>query len=84
VKCRVNPGLGCGTFSTAQWTIQGDNAIPMRRQDQIEGRAKGDAPAQNQDINQLFGLAASRALATLLLTPHPVLATQPVDPRGSR
>jgi hypothetical protein len=51
---------------------------------QIEGLAKRDVLAQNEVINQLFELAASRALATLLLTPHPVFATQPVDPRFSR
>jgi IS6 family transposase len=84
VKCRINPGLGCGTFSTAQRTIQGHKAMHMLRKGQIEGLAKGDVLAQNQVINQLFGLDASRALVTLLLTPHPVFATQPVDPRFSR
>jgi transposase, IS6 family len=81
VKCRVNPGLGCGTLATAQRTIQGYKAMPMLRKGQIEGLAKGDVLAQNQVINQLFGLATSRALATVLLTLPPVFATQPVDPR---
>jgi hypothetical protein len=70
--------------STARRTIRGDHAMPMRRPGQIEGLAKGDVFAQHQVINQLFRFAASRALATLLLTPPPVCATQPVDPRCMR
>jgi IS6 family transposase len=57
-KRRVNPGLGFGTFATAQQTIQGYEAMPMLRKGQFEGIAKGDILAQNQVINQLFGLVA--------------------------
>jgi transposase, IS6 family len=58
IKRRVNPGLGFGTFSTAQQTIQGYEAMHMLRKGQIEGIAKRDILAQNHVINQLFGLAA--------------------------
>ena len=58
MKRRVNPGLGFGAFQTAQRTIQGYEAIHMRRKGQIEGIAQGDVLAQNHMINQLFGLAA--------------------------
>ena len=58
IKRRVNPGLGFGTFSTAQQTIQGYEALHMLRKGQLEGIAKGDILAQNQVINQLFGLVA--------------------------
>jgi IS6 family transposase len=49
---RVNPGLGFGTFSTAQQTIQGYEAMHMLRKGQLEGIAKGDVLTQNQVINQ--------------------------------
>ena len=58
MKRRVNPGLGFGTFATAQRTIQGYEAMHMLRKGQLEGVAKGDVLAQNRVINQLFGLAA--------------------------
>jgi transposase, IS6 family len=58
MKCRVNPGLGVGTFATAQRTIQGYEAMHMLCKGQLEGAAKGDVLAQNRVINQLFGLAA--------------------------
>jgi IS6 family transposase len=58
VKRRVNPGLGFGAFDTAQRTIQGYEAMHMLRKGQIEGLAKRDVLAQNQVINQLFGLVA--------------------------
>lgn len=58
IKRRVNPGLGFGTFSTAQQTIQGYEAMHMLRKGQFEGIAKGDVLAQNRLINQMFGLAA--------------------------
>jgi transposase, IS6 family len=57
-KRRVNPGLGCEAFSTAQRTIQGDEAMHMLRKGQIEGVAKKDVLAQNRMINQMFGVAA--------------------------
>jgi IS6 family transposase len=58
VKCRVNPGLGFGTFDTAQRTIQGYEAMHMLRKGQHDELAKGDVLAQNRVIKQLFGLAA--------------------------
>jgi hypothetical protein len=41
VKRRVNFGSGFGTFSTAQQTIQGYEAMPMPRKGQIEGSPSG-------------------------------------------
>jgi IS6 family transposase len=58
VKRRVNPGLGFGAFATAQRTIQGYEAMHMIWKGQLEGIAKGDVLAQNQAINQMFGVAA--------------------------
>ena len=58
IKRRVNPGLGYTSFSTAQRTIQGYEAMHMLHKGQYEGLAKRDILAQNQVINQLFGLAA--------------------------
>jgi IS6 family transposase len=58
VKCRVNPGLGFGAFTTAQRTIQGYEAMHMIRKGQLEGITKRDVLAQNGVINRLFGLAA--------------------------
>jgi transposase-like protein len=58
VKRRVNPGLGFGTFHTAQQTIQGYEAIPILRKGQIEGLARGGILTQTRVIDRLFGLAA--------------------------
>jgi len=58
VKRRVNPGLGCGAFATAQRTIQGDEAMHRLHNGEIEGVSKDDILAQNQVLNQLCGLAA--------------------------
>jgi transposase, IS6 family len=58
IKRRVNPELRFGAFSTAQRTLQGYEAMHMVRKGQIEGLAKGNVLAQNQFINQLFGVAA--------------------------
>jgi transposase, IS6 family len=58
VKRRVNPGLGFGTFTTAQRTIQGYEAMHMLRKGQLAGITKRDVLAQNGVINRLFGLAA--------------------------
>ena len=51
-------GLGFGACARAQRTIQGDEAMHMLPNGQIEGMVKGDVLAQNRVINQLFGLAA--------------------------
>jgi transposase, IS6 family len=58
VKRRVNPGLECGAFSTAERTIQGYEAMHMLRKGQLEGIAKRDVLAQNRVINHVFRLAA--------------------------
>jgi len=57
VKRRVNPGLGFGSFRTAQWTLQGYEMMHMIRKGQIEGLAKGDVLAQNLVRAQVFGVA---------------------------
>jgi transposase, IS6 family len=58
VKRCVNPELGCGAFATAQRPLQGYEAMHRLHKGQLEGIAKGDILAQNQVINQLFGVAA--------------------------
>ena len=58
IKRRVNPGLGFGSFHTAQRTLQGYEAMHMVRKGQIGGIATGDILAQNRVIAQLFGLVA--------------------------
>jgi transposase, IS6 family len=58
VKRRVTPGLGFGSFHTAQRTLRGYEAMPMIRKGQLEGIAKGDVLAQNRVIAQVFGLVA--------------------------
>jgi IS6 family transposase len=58
VKRRVNPGLGCGAFATAQRTIQGYEALHRLRKGELEGLTKRDVLTQNRVINQLFGVAA--------------------------
>jgi transposase, IS6 family len=59
VKRRVNPGLGCGAFHTAQRTIQGYDAMHRLHKGRWRGWSRGDVLGQNRVINQLFGLAAS-------------------------
>jgi transposase-like protein len=59
VKRRVHPGVGCGACATAQRTMQGDAARPMRHTGQLEGVTQGDVLASNRVINQVFGVAAS-------------------------
>ena len=58
VKRRVNPGLGFGSFTTAERTLQGYEAMHMLKKGQLAGMAKRDVLTQNWAINQLFGLAA--------------------------
>jgi len=58
IKCRVNPGLGFGSYPTAWRTIQGYETMNMIRKGQIEGTEKGNIAAQNQFIAGLFGLTA--------------------------
>jgi hypothetical protein len=80
----VNPGLGIGVFSTAQRTIQGYEAMNMFRKGQIEGIAKKAVLAQNQFINRLFGMAASRALTNLSSCAHRFLQYNPVSLVGEK
>ena len=58
VKRRVNPDLGFGALPTAQRTIQGDEAMSMSHQGQLEGIGKRDVLAHNRVINQMSELAA--------------------------
>ena len=58
VKRRVNPGLGFGSFLTAQRTIQGYEAMHMIRKGQLQGVPKGYILTQNRIIAHLFGVAA--------------------------
>jgi hypothetical protein len=50
--------LEFGTFSAAQWTIQGCETMHILPKGQIEGIASEDILAQNRFMNQLFGLTA--------------------------
>jgi transposase-like protein len=58
IKRRVNPGLGFGSFATAERTLQGYEAIHMTRKGQLRGTDRGDVLSQNAMIAELFGLAA--------------------------
>jgi transposase-like protein len=58
IKRRVKPGLGFGSYPTAWRTIQGYEAMHMIKKGQIEGIEKNNIQAQNQFIDDLFGLAA--------------------------
>jgi transposase, IS6 family len=55
---RVNPGLGFGSFDTAQRTLQGYEAMHMIRKGQLPESLKTDVLAQNRAIAQMFGLVA--------------------------
>jgi hypothetical protein len=54
-------------------TMQGYEAMHRLHKGQLEGVTKGDVLAQNRVINQLFGVAASRELTTLLSHSHEFL-----------
>jgi hypothetical protein len=58
VKRRVNPGLGFGSFPTAQRTLQGYEVMPMIQRGQLHGTGKEDILTQNRIIAQMFGLVA--------------------------
>jgi hypothetical protein len=75
--------LVIGALSTAQRTIQDYEARPMLRKGQLERVAKGDVLAQNRIINQLFGLAASRALTSFSLYSHEFLQYNHVESHTS-
>jgi hypothetical protein len=55
VKRRVNPGMGFGSVSTAQCTLQGYEVMHMVCKGQLNGVAKGDVLEQNQVINCCSG-----------------------------
>jgi hypothetical protein len=75
----VNPGLELGVFATAQRIIQGYEAMHMLRKGRITGIAKRDVLAQDCVINQLFGLVASRALASLSSPSNRFLQHNPLE-----
>lgn len=58
VKRRVNPGLGFGSFHTAERTLQGYEVMNMIRKGQLRDTAKGAVLSQNAVIAELFGVAA--------------------------
>jgi IS6 family transposase len=58
IKRRVKPGLGFQSYPTAWRTLQGYEMMNMIRKGQVRGVDKGNIQAQNQFINDLFGLAA--------------------------
>jgi hypothetical protein len=57
VKCRINPGSEFGAYVTAQWIIQGYEAMYMLCIGQIEGIVKRAVLAQSDVVNRMFGLA---------------------------
>jgi IS6 family transposase len=71
VKRRVNPGLGCGAFHTAQRTIQGYETMHKLRKGRIEGMAKRDILAQTRVINQLFRAGS-------MMRAHPTSSHAPI------
>jgi hypothetical protein len=72
-------GAGGGAVAPAPRTLQGYKAIPLLRNGQREGVTKGDGLAQNHVINQLFGLAAYRALGSLSSCSHEFLQHNPSE-----
>jgi hypothetical protein len=54
VKRRMNPGLGFGTFPTAQRTM-GYEVMHMLHKGQLEGLAKGDILAQTRALTSCSG-----------------------------
>jgi transposase, IS6 family len=58
IKRRVKPSLGFHSYPTAWRTLQGYEIMHMIGKGQVRGVDKGNIQAQNQFINDLFGLAA--------------------------
>ncbi len=58
IKRRVVPGLGFGSFPTADRTLSGYEAMNMIRKGQIQGVDKKDIAGQVVFIENLFGIAA--------------------------
>jgi transposase, IS6 family len=58
IKRLVKPGLGFFALETAWRTLQGYEAVNMRRSGQMHGVGKGDIMGQVAFISGLFGVAA--------------------------
>jgi transposase-like protein len=58
IKRLVKPGLGFGSFDTADCTLQGYGAMSMIRKGQIQTVDRGDVIGQISFIHQIFGIAA--------------------------
>ncbi len=57
-KRRVQPGLGCGSYPTAWWTVQGYEVMNQLRSGQGQGAANGDSSSHNRFLAVAFGVAA--------------------------
>jgi transposase, IS6 family len=58
LKRVVKPGLGFGSFATANRTLAGYEAMHMLRKGQVDGASRGDIGAQVRFIETAFGIAA--------------------------
>ena len=58
IKRLVRPGLGFKSFSTANCTLQGYEAMAMIRKGQVQSADRGDVTGQISFIHQIFGIAA--------------------------
>ena len=58
IKRLVKPGLGFGSFHTAQRTLKGYEAMAMIRKGQVEGIDRDNVTGQISFIHKLFGIAA--------------------------
>jgi transposase-like protein len=58
IKRLVKPGMGFGSFNTAQRTLKGYEMMNMVRKGQIEAVAKGAVKERVKFIHQIFGVAA--------------------------
>jgi IS6 family transposase len=58
IKRVVKPGLGFGSFVTADRTLAGYEAMHMLRKGQVHGAPRGDIQSQVRFIENAFGIAA--------------------------
>jgi IS6 family transposase len=58
LKRVVKPGLGFGSFATADRTLAGYEAMHMLRKGQVRSAPRGDIRAQVRFIENAFGIAA--------------------------
>jgi len=58
IKRVVKPGLGFGSFATADRTLAGYEVMHMLRKGQVVGAPKGDIRAQVRFIETAFGITA--------------------------